>query len=163
VPRGGATPGREARAAGAARMAALVTDLLPIVRAIPGIEHAAAISGTVPLYNGHDRTTVTIPGRPQDFQGPDDAVDVYRTTRDYPSALGVRLLRGRLFSSSEDMQANAPVVLLNDVAAARFFPGTDAVGESIGVFGDRVVIGVVGSIRAGGPESDTRPEVYLPF
>ncbi len=162
VPRG-SRPSAAERATAAARMAALVRDVLPIIRALPNIEHVSAISGTVPLQNGHDRSNVTVPGHPGEFESADDAVDVYRATRDYPVVLNVSLVRGRLFRDNEEMVSTAPVVLLNETAAARFFPGTEALGQTIGLYGTRTVVGILHSVRAGGPESDVRPEAYLPF
>jgi putative ABC transport system permease protein len=55
------------------------------------------------------------------------------------------------------------VVLLNETAAARFFPGVDPVGQSIGLLGDRTVIGIVHDVRVNGPETNVRPEAYVPF
>jgi ABC-type antimicrobial peptide transport system permease subunit len=55
------------------------------------------------------------------------------------------------------------VVVLNELAAARYFPGLDPIGQTIRVYSNRTVVGVVGNVRTGGPEADVRPQAYLPF
>src|SRR5262249_39028193 len=99
TPRGGGT--REARAAAAGRMTSLGASVLPAVRALPGVEYAAALSGTRPFEGGSDRTNIVVPGRENDFTSDDDAVDVYRVTPEYMQAIGVTLVRGRSFLADE--------------------------------------------------------------
>jgi len=162
IARSGRLPTPAARAAEASRVSTLVSDVMPIIQSMSGVESVAALSGTRPLEGGNDRTNVTVPGREQDFKSADDAVDVYRATPLYTAVLGVPLIRGRAFLPSEDA-GDPPVALLNETAAARFFPGSDPIGQSIGIYGPRIVVGVVHDLRAGGPETDVRPEAYLPF
>ena len=73
------------------------------------------------------------------------------------------LLRGRHLTSVD--RASAPlVVLVNDAAARKYWPGQDALGQRITVSEqERVVVGVVGNIRHLGPETPPRPEVYVPL
>jgi predicted permease len=158
--RGPQTPAQ--RAATSARVSSLVGDVLPVIRQIAGVQSVAALSGTRPLEGGHDRTNVIVRGHEQDFMSADDQVDVYRITSDYPAVIGVPLVRGRLLRADENA-AGAPVALLNDVAAARYFPGVDPIGQTIGIAGDRTIVGILHSVRAGGPETELRPEAYLPF
>jgi predicted permease len=155
-------PTPAARTAMASRVTTIVNGALPLIRALPGVDDAAALSGTRPLEGGHDRTNVVVPGRPNEFQSSEDAVDVHRVTPTYASVLGVPLVRGRMFSEAEGA-GDSPVVVLNETAASRFFAGQEPIGQAINVEGDRTVVGVVHNVRAGGPETDVRPEVYLPF
>jgi putative ABC transport system permease protein len=75
----------------------------------------------------------------------------------------VPLVLGRVFTDS-DLTPGAPQsVILNDVAAARYFGAADPLGTAIVAHGNRVVVGVVRSVRLQGPEADMRPEVYLPL
>jgi putative ABC transport system permease protein len=144
------------------RMMAILHQALATIQSMPSVESAAALSGTRPFEDGYDRTNVFIPGREQQFQTSDDAVDVYAVTASYTTVLGVPLIRGRIMRAEESM-ADAPVVVLNQTAAARYFPGVDAVGQTIRIYRDRTVIGVVGDVRSGGPEAEVRPQAYLPF
>ncbi len=160
MPRG--LSSREARAAAATRIMPLVNDALPRIRSIPGVEYAAALSGTRPLEGGSDRSGVVIRGRENDFKSEDDAADVYRVTPDYMKAIGVSIVRGRSFLPDET-SPDAPAVLLNESAAARYFPDVDPIGQPIGLLGARTVVGIVHNVRAGGPETSVRPEAYLSF
>jgi predicted lysophospholipase L1 biosynthesis ABC-type transport system permease subunit len=56
------------------------------------------------------------------------------------------------------------VVILNDTAAKKFFPGEDPLGRSIDVDeGLRTIVGVVGDIRQSSIERPTRAEAYVPM
>jgi predicted permease len=140
-----------------------VQAVLDRMRGLPGFQTIAAMgSGSEPLSTGWSRSTVTLPGRPP-FDDPDDQPDIKQVTPEYFAALHVPLLKGRAIAV-EDTQAGAPaVVVINDVAAKRFFPDQDPIGAPIKVNGDRTVIGIVGASRIQGPEGQLRPEVYTPM
>lgn len=134
------------------------------MRAVPGVDMVEGFSGGLPLEGSTYRTNVKVRGNEQNFRSSEDQIDVYRITPGYPKVLGVPLVRGRLFAAEDNTLASAPVVLLNDAAAARYFPGVDPIAETIGIFqADRVVVGILGNVRAGGPEAVVRPEAYLPL
>ncbi len=140
-----------------------VQAVLDRMRGLPGFQTIAAMgSGSQPLSNGWSRSTVTLPGKPA-FDDPDDQPDIKQVTPEYFSALRVPLLKGRTIAV-EDERAGAPaVVVINDVAAKRFFPDQDPIGAPIKVNGDRTVIGIVRASRVQGPEGQLRPEVYTPM
>jgi putative ABC transport system permease protein len=54
-------------------------------------------------------------------------------------------------------------VIINDVAAARFFDGRPALGETLNIYGNRTVVGIVGAVRQNGPEAPPPPEAYIPL
>ena len=95
----------------------------------------------------------------------------HRVTPDYFSALGIPLLRGRLFTAA-DRDSAAVVVVISEATARRFWPGADAVGRRIKL-GDATgeaatVIGVVGTARfrdlttnLASPRSE--PDVFFAF
>ena len=49
----------------------------------------------------------------------------------YFHAMGIPIIRGRAFSESDD--GGAPVAIVNQAFAERFFPGENAVGKRIQV------------------------------
>jgi predicted permease len=64
-------------------------------------------------------------------------------TEGYLEAMGVRLLGGRTFTRQDDA-AGAPVIIINERIADRFWPGESAVGRIMRTAGkDREIIGVV--------------------
>jgi predicted permease len=144
------------------KTSATVTAVVDQVRRLPGLEDVALAWGTQPLVSGEDRTTITVPGQPA-FDQPDDWADEKYITPDYFNVLRVPLVGGRNFTEV-DVKPGAPqAVILNDVAAARYFGAVDPIGSPIFADGNRIVVGVVRSTRLQGPEANLRPEIYVPL
>jgi predicted permease len=141
-----------------ARAEALLTGAIERLRAIPGIESAAALSGGLPLTTSWTRYTLQTRGR--DFRD-DDMVDLRQATPDYPKVMRLTLVQGRWLSPADTRGAER-VVVLNDVAARRYLAGEQPIGADV-TFQTKTwkVVGVVKGLRLGGPESDVRPEAYI--
>lgn len=83
----------------------------------------------------------------------------------YFETMGLRLLRGRPLDA-RDRLATAPVVVINELAAERFFPGRDPLGQRLRVHatsfdsGWAEVVGVVASVRNQGLAAPAEPEVF---
>jgi len=154
-------PDKAARAEVRARAAAMVPAVLERVRRIPGVEVASALAYGLPFSGNSMRRSVTVMGRAGEF-GDDDAVDFHSATPDYFKAVRIPLLKGRALTDA-DGQGAAPVILLSDTAARRYFPDGDALGATVTVDVARTVVGIVGSLRLGGPEAEARPECYIPI
>ncbi|MEO7189716.1 MAG: FtsX-like permease family protein [Vicinamibacterales bacterium] len=129
---------------------------------MPGVDVAAFSSGSAPLGGGYSRTRFTLPGQPNSTD-PDDSPDIKHIAGDYFRAVGVPLLRGRAFTDADLAKGAVPVVIINDIAADRFFKGKDPIGTMVDTNGSRTIVGVARASRLGGPESTLRPEVYLPM
>jgi predicted permease len=159
------SPRRGATDADFARLSTTVTAVVDAVRRVPGAQWTALVSGTPPLVGGDDRAVITVPGK-QAFTDPDDVADDKLITAEYFRVLRVPTVRGRTFTDQDAVPGAPLVVLLNDVAAARYFPGGDPVGATVLINGTTrpwTVVGVVGSVRLQGPEGDLRPEIYTPI
>ena len=78
----------------------------------------------------------------------------------------LRLTRGRLFTEEEAF-VNAPVVVIDERAAASLWPGEDPIGKSLLEWrGERVlrtVIGVVATVRTRLVDDDATGTGYQPF
>jgi predicted permease len=137
----------------------LLLNVLDRVRAIPGVEVASLAGGGLPLRGDLRTFDFGIPGRelPRNTD-----IALNQISPDYFRALKVPLLRGRWFADA-DSQNGEPVVILNEAAAARYFPGEDAVGKIVRLVGNRTVVGVVGDIRHEGPESGWRTQAFVPL
>ena len=145
-----------------ARAAGLLRDVLDRAKAIPGVEVAAIASGTPPLGTGWSRSSLTVPGRPKS-QDPDDSPDQKNISPDYFRAINVPVLNGREFTTADGATGAEPVLIINDIAADRFFKGQNPVGVTVQSNGTRRIVGVVRAVRLGGPEAPLRPEVYIPI
>ena len=136
-------------------------QILEAVGRIDGVEMAGAVSGGLPLSGNWSRTRVALPGQPP-LTGEDDTVDRRAVTTDYLRALGITLRRGRL-PSDEDRAGSPMIVIVNQAAARKYWPGQDPLGQRLIIDGvDRTVVGIVGDIRHLGPEAPARQEVYIP-
>lgn len=144
------------------RAAAIVPEILDRVQAIPGVQSAGFISGGLPLSRSWSRTDVSLPGREQPFDG-DDSVDIRRVTPGYGKVIRADLRQGRYIQET-DREGSVPVVLLNEEAVSRYLGERDPIGAQI-IISDkqRTVVGVLADVRLGGPESQIRPEAYIPI
>jgi putative ABC transport system permease protein len=128
---------------------------------LPGVISASMTSNGVPLNGFLTIRSVRIPGREIDLNA-DPGVSTRFVTADYQRSLRIPLLRGRFFTAS-DRQDSAPVVVLNDAAARKYFPGEDAVGRTISIDQERTVVGVVGDVHQISLEAAVLAEAYLPM
>ena len=142
--------------------APLVEQALERIRQSPGVIHASAISGGMPLGGSMSITRIKVPGRT--LEGPDGAISIRRVTPDYHEAMSIPLLAGRYFEAS-DREGAAPVIIINDSAARKYFPGENAVGKSVTVNGDtpQTIVGVIGDVYQSSLETEPRTEAYVPM
>ena len=137
-----------------------VQQVVDRVRQIPGVQNAGAIAGGVPLGGNMSVTQIAIPGRA--LERADQGISIRRITPGYHEAMGMTLKAGRLFADT-DRQGAVPVVIINESAAAKYFPGESAIGRSITVSGPRTIVGVVNDIHQSTLETAPRTEVYVPL
>ncbi len=137
----------------------LLQNILERVRTIPGVDVAAMVSGGVPLRGDLRTIDFGIPGRALP-RGED--LDFNEISPDYFRAIRVPLLKGRFFAD-DDRSGSEPVVIINDAAARKYFPGEDPVGKIVQFLGTRRIVGIVGNIRHDGPETDWRRQGFVPL
>jgi predicted permease len=82
---------------------------------------------------------------------------------EYLPAMRIPLRTGRQFTRID--RAGSPnVVIINETAASRLFPGGDAVGKTVLLGGgEREVIGVVADVRHQALDQDSGLEAYMPY
>jgi putative ABC transport system permease protein len=152
------------------RAVAAYDEVLRAIGSVPGVERAAAAS-RLPLAGSkrNPNRAVVIEGRPVDAAAGDRpwAVDV-TVTPSYFDAIGIPLRAGRAFSESDTAQA-APVAVVSETMARRYWPGGDAVGQRIQLGGAESagpwisVAGVVADVRNDDVDAPPVPQVYLPL
>ncbi len=144
-----------------------LTELLPRIVSLDGVESACLTTG-VPLGRGNDERFV-VEGQPP---SPDNQLPVAIAQWVSPEChrtLGIRLVAGRHFAAS-DREGSALVAIVDEDFARRFFPGRPAasvVGERVRLVSEgqrwRTIVGVVRHIRHAALDEPPRPEVYAPF
>ena len=150
------------------RQVAFADALLDRVRPLPGVA-VAAVGSDAPIGDGPPYWSFSVAGvdqpPPEVVQ---DAV-IYRATPDYFRAFKLPLVRGRWFEAADRGDA-APVALVSEALARRYWPSGDPVGARI-TFGDpadstsvwMTIVGVVGDVRQDGAMSPAYPQIYVPF
>ena len=104
------------------------------VDALPGVEPAGAIS-FLPLTGLGAATSMEIVGQPIPPKGQEPVADVRVITHDYLEAMGVPLLKGRLFNEQDAADAKGRVVI-NETMAERYWPGEDPIGKRVRIAWD---------------------------
>ena len=147
------------------KAAAFYQQLLERVRALPGVQSAAATSN-LPLDGTNSTAGILIEGRPAPLPGHINEVNFRVITPGYFQTVGVPLLEGRSVADQDSATA-PPVLVVNQGAAQRYWPGEDPVGKRIG-FGEGpkdpwlTVIGVAANVRNDLTEMP-KDEIYLPY
>lgn len=140
-------------------------QLLDRVSRLPGVQ-AAGICRFLPLSGNDASLNFQIEGQPR-LSDADQPRAKYRAAGgEYFTALGIPLVRGRLFDS-RDNQNSPKVVIINETAARRYWPNENPVGRRIlsGLDENQwsTVVGVVGDVKHSGLDLDTNPETYYHY
>ncbi len=134
----------------------LARTLLERVRALPGVEAAAAVL-LRPLEMGPIGINAwyLLPGQPDAAQQTNPVVNYQVVTPDYFRAMGVPV-HGREFAAS-DHEGAAGVVIVGQSTARKLWPGRDALGQQIATTGAKkdaqgrwpflTVVGVAADVR----------------
>jgi putative ABC transport system permease protein len=141
------------------RRAQFYGRVLTEVRALPGVESAAYITG-LPMVMTGGIWGVKIPGREAARDG-GDAVSVRFVTPQFFSTMGIPVHRGRDIEDSDT--ADRPfVAVVSRSFVLEHWPDEDPIGKHFEVaFQDRTVVGVVGDVKVRGLERLNEPQVYL--
>jgi putative ABC transport system permease protein len=84
---------------------------------------------------------------------------------DYFQTMRIPIKAGRTFTDHDTLET-APVVVINETAARRVFPGQDPIGKRIIVWRDekfaREIVGVVGDVKAATLDEEASCQLYVP-
>jgi len=135
------------------------------LRSVPGIETAAA-TDSLPIAESRQGTTLIFDGMPPPAEDQTPRASFCFPTDGYFEALGVPLLRGRTFNQ-QDRADSAPVIVINQAVANRYFGTTNPIGRTMRAgFNSRVsreIIGVVGDEAHTGLGRPPVMSVYIPY
>jgi putative ABC transport system permease protein len=152
------------RYGGHAQTVAFYEAVLQRLRGTPGVEGADVVTA-LPFSGADARLAFQIEGRPGTWPVP-VRTHPRLVSASYLRTMRIPLVRGRHFDA-RDAGSNEDVVILNEAAARRFWPGEDPIGRRISFdFGPPRwlrIVGVVGDVRHGGLEAESNPEAYLPY
>ena len=113
------------------RAKAFDTQLLDRVRELPGVE-SATLTRLIPFsYGNFSTVSLAIDG----YQtGPDEQLNssYLEVGEDYFKTLGIPIAAGREFQRTDDENA-VPVAVINEMMAAKYWPGKDPIGQRLKV------------------------------
>jgi predicted permease len=130
--------------------------------ALPGVQRSA-VAQSAPFAGGPLRSVMP--------EGADTTttdrilVQVNAVSPGYLDALNIPLRRGRDFAGT-DVEGTPKVVIVNEIMAARFWPGQDAIGKRFKFFGDddfTTVVGVARDAKYNAVGEDPTPFIYQPL
>jgi putative ABC transport system permease protein len=147
------------------RRVAFFDNLSAKLAAIPGVTAAAEMSGLPPTRQVNANDT--------DFEGiertptsPAQNVDYYQqVTPNYVATMGIPVLAGRAFTST-DVQGAPAVVMVNQTLAKLFYPNTNPIGRRIRPAGAQTwftIVGVLKDVKQGGVDAKTGTELYFSY
>ena len=146
--------------------APFVAALLERARALPGVVAAGIGSNLPPRHNQLSMTIRML----NESTGRDDThtADLVSVSAGYLEALGVRLIRGRLFDA-HDADAASPVAILSEGAARDFAFGKDPLDHPFvaalpTLGGKRVrpmVVGIVSNVHYDGLDAAANDDIYV--
>jgi putative ABC transport system permease protein len=160
--------------------------LLENVRALPGVESAAAASG-LPLGNNGWQTSFTVDGQPPPERDRTPLMEACVVTPDYFRAMNIPVLRGRVFTDRDDRShlagqdlsklnenlreiAGLKSIVIDEEFAKRHWPNEDPIGKRVRIGGADhdnpllEVIGVVGRVKMESlNQNSDRVQGYMAF
>jgi putative ABC transport system permease protein len=131
------------------------------VRGLPGVE-AVELCQVVPFSGDGQGGIFSVEG----FEQQQTKVAWLRSsTPGYFAAMGMAVLKGRAFTSS-DTQTSLPVAIVDEQLARMYSPDGDLVGRRIRLGGDGpwlTIVGVVPTVKNRKLDEKTMPYVYRPY
>lgn len=143
-------------------------ELIEQLSAIPGVE-AVTFGWPLPLSGSEIDLGFEIEGRPNQA-GHELSEFMGITAPDFFHVMRIRVVAGREFTAADETHS-APVMLVNEAFARKYFPGENVIGKHIKPgLGDgvvnapmREVVGVVGNVKRAGLKEDFPPQYYVPW
>jgi predicted permease len=158
-------PERDYRTVGAA--VAAHHAMIDRLSALPGVR-AVSASTCLPLAGGCSGNTLRVQGRTY-AAGTVPPLAMFRAVAGgYFEAIGIRVLRGRGIDRS-DVERGAPIVVISQALAERFFPNQDPIGERVssnrrGTLTWLTIVGIVSNTPMRTlAEARPMPQLYMPI
>ena len=148
-----------------------VRQLMDRLRMLPGVVSAG---GALPLpMGGDDDWTISFNMLDHPVEERNEpAAGIYLVTDGYLETMQIPLLRGRRFDG-RDQRNSAPVMIVTESFAKKFYPNEDPIGKKIKIgagegkareqYKTREIVGIVGDIRNSNISAAPEPAYYVPL
>ena len=159
--------------------AAYATEVMQRLAAVPGTEQVAVAAARPldpdPTYGVS--TSFTVDGEPKPELGREPESSVLPVSPSYFRTIGLSLVRGRVFTEPENRLDAAPVVVVNEALAKRYFQGQNPIGKHItfgishtpsstdttGVTVRGEIVGIVHDTKQESLSEKPAPATYVPY
>lgn len=142
-------------------------QLLPTLRAIPGVSRVSIVS--VPPGLGASREQIEIEHAPIDDPSHRPSISLLAQSPGYFETIRLPLLEGRDFTATDGATQHAAAVITRE-AAAHFWPNKDPLGKRFRLYDDQkkptewiTVVGVSANVVQELISNDPRPLIFVPY
>jgi putative ABC transport system permease protein len=149
------------------RLRRFYNECLTRIEALPGVR-AAALTLSLPIEGSNWNSVFIVADKPVPPRAQLPRSALTPVSANYFKAMGIRLLKGRVFTEA-DVAGKPTVTVINETLAARLWPGEDPLGKRLkqGWPEDktpwREVVGVVADVKLNGVDQETPLQAYLPL
>src|SRR5688572_5949972 len=151
-----------------AKRVAFADALLAALQREPELT-ATGLTTTLPVGDVRSGSRFFMPEQNGAISGEAALLHFRRISPGYPTAVGMKLMRGRLFTTRDD-SASPRVAIISRALADQYWPDEDPIGKQIHRAGAGTapavpfeVVGVVGDAMDGGYEAPPGQTVYVPY
>jgi putative ABC transport system permease protein len=159
-------PGAPANSAEEKKRNSLYSDLINRLRTLPGVTSVGGTSNVL-FPSEMYKVPFVIEGQPAEPPGQRPFLPHGEATPDYFRAMGIPLLRGRVFTDADTVE-NAPSnIIVDETMAKRYWPNEDPIGKRLKFHDPNfkspwfTIIGVVGDVRQEGLEMPAGLMAYV--
>lgn len=148
--------------------AAFFSELLQRIQALPGVQSAAVtqeIPESFPRRLAFEAGADNLASKPEERR----QAGGYFISPDYFRVMRIPVLRARPFSTS-DSALSASVSIINESLAKQYFPNANPIGRFIRTYAapsspavSRQIVGVVADVIDRVGQSESVPQIYVPF
>jgi putative ABC transport system permease protein len=133
------------------------------IKTIPSVESVGVVS-YMPMTGAARYVFFCPEGQVCQGIGKDPLISMKQISEGYFAAMGIPLLRGRVFTNA-DIDGAPQVVIINQTVAGKYFPGQDPIGKTLQNSRDRIPLQIVGVVADAKITSLSAPkfeEMYRP-
>jgi putative ABC transport system permease protein len=146
---------------GSRERAVLYQQMVDRIRAVPGVEDAAAIND-LPFSGSRTTTSFDIDGLPA---APGESRDSDRrvVTSGYFNVMRIHLLKGRSFTDADNRRESPRVAIINEALLRLYWRNANPLGQRVVIDGQHYeIVGVVGNVKHDNLAAAGTGEIYVP-
>lgn len=148
------------------RQLAFFEEVLARVGALPGVRSASVVS-ILPMGGSNTNWSLTIEGRPEPRPGQGTFAGFRTISPEYFRTMQIGMQKGRAFTA-QDRDGAAPVVIISQTMASRFWPKEDPIGKRFKLGGPpskrpwMTIVGISRDIANFGLQGNAWPIMFVP-